>query len=182
MVLFWERGYDAVGIKDLTAALGISDSSLYAAFGNKAALFAEAVTEYAKRYGGYLDEAFTEPTAAQAVHRLLAAAVRQQTLPGRPHGCLIINGATNHHPQSAGIAENLRQRRDDVRRLIADKIQADIDAGTLPEHVEPRALARYVMAVWVGIAQLARDGAARNDLLQVADTALRAWPTAVSDS
>lgn len=176
MMLFWERGYDTVGIKDLTSALGISDSSLYAAFGNKAALFTQAVEEYARRYGGYIDEALHEPTAARAVTRLLQGAVRQQTLPDRPRGCLIISGATNHHPQSKDVAENLRQRRNEVCRMITDKIQADIEAAELPPDVDPRVLAGYVMAVWEGIAQLARDGAARADLLHVADTALRAWP------
>lgn len=177
MVLFWQRGYDPVGIKDLTAALGISDSSLYAAFGNKAALFTEVVEEYARRYGGYIDEALQEPTAARAVTRLIQSAVRQQTLPDHPHGCLIISGATNHHPQSSPVAEDLRRRRTDVCQMITDKIQADIDTAELPADPDARVLARYVMAVWEGIAQLARDGTSRSDLLHVADIALHAWPT-----
>jgi hypothetical protein len=43
--------------------------------------------------------------------------------------------------------------------------------------VNPRVLSRYVMAVWEGVAQLERDGASRMDILDVARTALRAWPT-----
>lgn len=61
--------------------------------------------------------------------------------------------------------------------MIAEKIQADIDATELPADVNPRVLSRYVMAVWEGVAQLERDGASRMDILDVARTALRAWPT-----
>ncbi|MFC7740644.1 TetR/AcrR family transcriptional regulator [Nocardiopsis composta] len=44
--LFWERGYEAVSLSDLTAAMGIRTGSLYAAFGDKKKLFTEAVQAY----------------------------------------------------------------------------------------------------------------------------------------
>ena len=64
MVLFWERGYDTVSIRDLTDAMGITPPSLYAAFTDKQTLFEEAVDAYAHRYGSYILESLeTEPTA-----------------------------------------------------------------------------------------------------------------------
>ena len=39
MEVFWRQGYDGASIADLTAAMGISAPSLYAAFGNKEGLF-----------------------------------------------------------------------------------------------------------------------------------------------
>ncbi|MBE8146005.1 helix-turn-helix transcriptional regulator [Brevibacterium casei] len=48
--LFWRRGYSGTSTRALTAAIGISSSSLYSAFGGKAGLFAEAVEVYADRY------------------------------------------------------------------------------------------------------------------------------------
>ena len=46
--LFHTCGYDAVGIADITHALGINPPSFYAAFGSKAGLYARIL----ERYGG----------------------------------------------------------------------------------------------------------------------------------
>ena len=44
--LFHARGYDAVGVAELTGALGIVPPSLYAAYGSKLALFERALASY----------------------------------------------------------------------------------------------------------------------------------------
>lgn len=44
--LFWERGYDGVSVSDITAATGLSKSSLYNSFGGKDALFTAALERY----------------------------------------------------------------------------------------------------------------------------------------
>ena len=46
MRLFWERGYEGTSIADLSHAMGIHPSSIYAAFGDKQALFALAAKRY----------------------------------------------------------------------------------------------------------------------------------------
>ena len=56
MLLFWRHGYEATSLRDLTRAMGVTPPSLYAAFGDKKALFRAAV----RRYVG-------EPAAADAL-------------------------------------------------------------------------------------------------------------------
>lgn len=178
MLLFWERGYDTVSIRDLTDAMGISPPSLYAAFNDKQTLFEEAVDTYAHRYGSYIQEAIeTEPTAYRAVRRLLTQSAIQQTLPGRPAGCLILNGATNHTSASETVAESLRARRTQIATLIEGMIRTDIERGALPPETDAHALATFFMAVWQGLSQLARDGHDRQDLESVVATAMTTWPT-----
>jgi len=177
MLLFWERGYDTVSIRDLTEAMGITPPSLYAAFTDKQTLFEEAVEVYAHRYGGYIREALeSEPTAYRAVRSLLTGAAAQQTLPGRPSGCLILNGATNHTAASEGVAAGLRARRAETTAQIDRKIRADIEAGELPAETDVPALANFAATVWQGLAQLARDGRDRRDLESAVAVAMAAWP------
>ena len=44
--VFWSKGYEGASMADLTEAMGITKPSLYAAFGNKEALFHKALDLY----------------------------------------------------------------------------------------------------------------------------------------
>jgi len=178
MLAFWRHGYEGVSIADLTAATGLQAPSLYAAFGSKRELFELAVDRYAEEFGDYIVRALeTQPTAYQAVEMILHEAARNQTLPGMPRGCLIIQGATNAPPKSADVVESLAQRRRMSVELIEQRISDDIDAGLLPSETDAHHLAEYVVAVQQGMAQRARDGASRESLEAIAEVAMRGWPS-----
>ncbi|WP_368396433.1 TetR/AcrR family transcriptional regulator [Streptomyces sclerotialus] len=174
---FWEQGYDATSISDLTRVMGISAPSLYAAFGDKKALFGEVVAEYGRLYGNFIGRAVAEePTARRAVERALREAAVEYTAPGRPHGCLIISAALNTTPASAEVAESLREIRQSNIAEIERKIRADVAAGELPAGTDAAALAHYTGAVLQGMSQQSRDGADQETLERIAGTAMRAWP------
>ncbi|MGV9723785.1 TetR/AcrR family transcriptional regulator [Nocardia beijingensis] len=176
MRLFWARGYEATSIGDLTAAMGIGAPSLYAAFGDKKTLFAEVVANFGARYGGFAARALAEEkTAEAAVRRILREAATEYTRPDCPHGCLVISAGVN--TTSPEIADLLREMRNRNIDTFAARIQADIDAGLLPSHLDARTLARYVGTVMQGMSQAARDGASRDELQRVAEMALRGWGT-----
>ncbi|WP_411134290.1 TetR/AcrR family transcriptional regulator [Streptomyces sp. C10] len=178
---FWERGYEATSISDLTRAMGISAPSLYAAFGDKRALFDEVVVEYGRLYGGFISRAVAEePTARRGVERALREAAAEYTLPGRPRGCLVISAALNISPASAEVADSLREMRLLNVRGIAAAIRADVASGELPPDTDAGALAAYTGAVIQGMSQQARDGAERTELEAIAELALKAWPRKAS--
>ncbi|MFF8310349.1 TetR/AcrR family transcriptional regulator [Streptomyces lydicus] len=180
---FWEQGYEATSISDLTRAMGIGAPSLYAAFGDKRALFDEVVAEYRRLYGGFISRAVAEePTARRGVERALREAAAEYTEPGRPRGCLVISAALNTSPGSAEVAASLREMRRSNLREIASAVRADVAAGELPAGTDADALAGYVGAVIQGMSQQARDGAERTALEAVAELAMRAWPEAAAES
>src|ERR1700733_11591921 len=76
MRLFWSRGYDAVSMADLRAELGVTQASLYAAFGSKEQLFQEAVELYRQTAGFSTTAALAaEGSAREAIRAMLQAAV-----------------------------------------------------------------------------------------------------------
>ncbi|MFJ6747208.1 MULTISPECIES: TetR/AcrR family transcriptional regulator [unclassified Streptomyces] len=180
---FWEHGYEATSISDLTRTMGIGAPSLYAAFGDKRALFDEVVAEYGRLYGGFLARAVAEePTARRGVERALREAAVEYTLPGRPHGCLVISAALNTAPASAEVAESLLAMRRSNVDGIERRIRADIASGELPADTDASALAHCMGAVIQGMSQQSRDGADRTTLEAVAELAMRAWPAADRES
>ncbi|MFF5495397.1 TetR/AcrR family transcriptional regulator [Streptomyces aquilus] len=175
ILAFWEHGYEATSVSDLTRVMGIGAPSLYAAFGDKRALFEEVVLEYGRRYGSFGDRALAEePTARAAVERMLREAAREYTAPGRPHGCLVIHAATNC--SSAEVEESLRDRRNANIAAFERRITADIAAGKLPADTDAAALARHAGAMIQGMSQQARDGASREELEALAEIAMAIWP------
>lgn len=175
--VFWEHGYEATSISMLSAALGLGAPSIYAAFGDKRALFTEALDRYLRTYGAFTREALAgEPHARDAVARLLHQAAAAYTRPDRPRGCLLISATTNCSPRSAGIAARLRDLRAAGLRALEDKIAGAVRSGDLPAGTDPHALAVFYAATLQGMSAQARDGATQSDLEQIADAALRAWP------
>ena len=70
--LFWQRGYEATSIKDLTEAMGMTPPSLYAAFGSKEALYRRVLDRYIETFGHRLREGlFEEPDLRKAVSRIV---------------------------------------------------------------------------------------------------------------
>jgi AcrR family transcriptional regulator len=179
ITVFWEHGYDTTSMAMLTTALGIGAPSIYAAFGDKRALFLQAVDRYLATYAAFTVRALAEePHARDAVERLLREAAAAYTRPDRPHGCLLTTAATNCSPQSADIATRLRELRAQGARALTDKITDAARTGELPAHTNAHTLATFYGAVLKGMSAQARDGAARTDLEQIAETALLAWPPA----
>ena len=56
MGVFWEKGYDAASISDLTAAMGINRFSLYDTFGDKHELYIKTLDAYSQNVVGAMVE------------------------------------------------------------------------------------------------------------------------------
>ncbi|WP_055611841.1 TetR/AcrR family transcriptional regulator [Streptomyces phaeochromogenes] len=178
MRVFWEQGYEGAGLTDLTNAMGITRTSMYAAFGNKEDLFRKALERYTEGPASYGARAMREPTARQVATAFLAGSVRATTSPGCPAGCLGVQGSLAAGDAGRSARDALVVWRNEHVALLRDRFQQAVDEGDLSRDADPGALARYLMTVANGIAVQAAGGTTRDELQLVADMALRSWPSA----
>lgn len=176
--VFWERGYEGTSLADLTEAMGINRPSLYAAFGNKEELFRRALNRYLdKGPGAAKREALEEPTARAVVERLFKCVATSLTDPANPRGCLSVQGALTCGEASESIKQELNRRRSEGEQALCQRLERAKAEGDLTSDADPAALARFVSTVIQGMSVQAAGGASREDLLLVADMALKAWPS-----
>jgi AcrR family transcriptional regulator len=174
--VFWHKGYEGTSLSDLTRAMGINRPSLYAAFGNKEALFRKALDRYAEGPACYVREALRERTARAVVERLLHGAAALLTAPHTPRGCLMVQGALSCGEAADPIRRELASRRAAGEAAIRQRFKRAKLDGDLRADADPGDLARFVATVIHGMAVQAAGGASREELRRVAQIALRAWP------
>ncbi|MEV8329212.1 TetR/AcrR family transcriptional regulator [Streptomyces niveus] len=176
MRVFWEQGYEGASLTDLTRAMGINRTSMYAAFGNKEDLFRKSLERYTEGPASYGARALREPTARQVATALLNGAVRATTGISSPAGCLGVQGSLAAGEPGSNARDVLATWREEFVSLLGDRFQQAVDEGDLPPDADAGLLARHLMTVANGIAVQAAGGITRDVLQQVADMTLRSWP------
>ena len=177
MILFWQHGYEATSLAQLTSAMGISPPSLYAAFGDKEKLFLEAIERYITRGGADADTLMGGArTAREAVARFLAATAVRLTDPNFPRGCMVVLSAMSGSDEAAGVQARLAACRNSWQKELERRIARGIEEGDVPASASPGALAAFYMAVTQGMSLHAKDGSSRRRLEEIATTAMQAWP------
>ena len=175
MRVFWKHGYEGASLPQLTKAMGINRPSLYAAFGNKEALFRKAVDRYVEKTGCLMSDALARPTTRAVVEQLLKGVIGYPA-PGKIRGCLLVQGALACGDSADPIRKELALRRGAGESALRDRFERAMAEGDLPRHSDPAALAKYVATLQHGLSVQMAGGADRAELLAAVDVALRAWP------
>lgn len=172
--VFWTKGYEGASLTDLTDAMGITRPSLYAAFGNKEALFKQALDLYQTEKLAYVRSALAAPTARGVAERMLEGTIENITSECR--GCLGVIASVSCSNEASPIRDDVQARAQAARCAIVERMQRAIDEGDFTIPVEAEAMTRYLLALLQGISVQAGGGASRDELRRVADAALAIWP------
>jgi AcrR family transcriptional regulator len=169
MTIFWEKGFESTSMTDLIEAMGINSPSLYAAFGSKESLFAEAVALYSAEVGWEIWDALErEPTIVGAIHAFLHETARAYSARNRPQGCMIVLGAHHGVQGESAVTDDLRMRREENIRHLRARFDRAVTQGELPSHFDVNRSAVFYAALQHGMSILARDGADKTTLDAVA--------------
>lgn len=177
MERFWRYGYEGTSISDLTEAMGCTAPTLYGLFGSKEQLYREILEHYLhlrEQRRALLLEGVSSVYAALEIS-LRAAALAFSDGSG-PTGCLVSTASLNCARENFAIVNFTAGLRASGLESLSAEFQQAQQSGELPAAIDPIALARFYIAVLQGMSVQAIDGAAPDELNQLVDIALLAWP------
>ena len=175
--LFWQEGYEPASVARLCEVMDIKPPSLYASFGNKAALFLEAVRHYEQVYWQEPSERFlAEPDIYRAVEGFFTTAAGILLSPETPCGCMLVLAAVNISPAETEIIAAIREMRMATKAMFAGRLVRAVADGQLPEGTDVPALAGALNALLEGLSLQARDGLSREELAAMAARAVHLLP------
>jgi AcrR family transcriptional regulator len=176
---FWKKGFQNTRLSDLTDAMGINKPSLYAAFGDKQALYLSALTRYIDSHLASLaKQLLAIPNGREAVQGFLISLARLFSDPALPGGCFIVTGAADcadplTPDEVRGALQSALQAN---QALLAQRLERAQKEGELPAGQGATTLARFFMSTVAGMSVLSKNGADAQALIDVVDTAMKVWP------
>ncbi|MDX2193323.1 MAG: TetR/AcrR family transcriptional regulator [Gemmatimonadales bacterium] len=160
--VFWRDGYEGASVQALCEAAGVQKGSLYAAFGDKRALFLRALAAYqATMLDAVRARLAGEAPAAERLARWLGGVVRGQCEAGERRGCLVVNTAIELAPRDAEVAALVRAHDSALEAVLREVVQAGIADGSLRAGLDARQSARFLLTTLHGLAVGARAGHGR---------------------
>src|ERR1700728_5141593 len=136
MRVFWEKGYEGATLTDLTDAMRINRSSMWAAFGNKEELFKKAFERYLGTYQVYIHEALAKPTIREVIESSLRGTVDFLATPGSRQGCLSVRGALAVGDEADPIKQWVIQLRKNGLSLARKRFEEARKSGDLEADVD----------------------------------------------
>ncbi len=174
--VFWSKGYEGASLSDLTLAMGVNRPSLYAAFGNKEALFRKALDLYEREKLAYMGAALSAPTARGVAERLLHGALNMQLSADDPKGCLGVISSVACGSEAESIKAEVIKRRASSDAALTERFRRAQAEGDFPASLDPDGLVQYLGAVLQGLCVKAGSGASPEELRGLVETTLALWP------
>jgi AcrR family transcriptional regulator len=172
-LLFWERGYEGTSMSDLTQAMGLNPSSIYAAFGDKHALFQLAVKRYMEIRAQYAVKALEEPTLEKFIHALFNNTVAFLTTPGHPPTCMTLAGAVGCSLDATPARDLMTEIRKQNQVALRERLLKARNSGEFPKTIDVDDYTRYLSTIIAGLSIQAANGSTKAELKRTAKMALR---------
>ncbi|MCH4246702.1 MAG: TetR/AcrR family transcriptional regulator [Acinetobacter populi] len=176
MLLFWQYGYQATSMSDLTKALGITAPSLYCTFGDKTQLFYRCLEYYLTHEACSFAVIFQQAkTAKIAIEIYLHENIKRFNVEHKPKGCMLITAAMNCHGENQEIQNTVLGYRLQTREDMLARLQRGVEEGDLPPHAPIQLMTDFYCTILQGLTLQARDGAESGQLQAVVDQAINHW-------
>jgi len=150
---FWQRRFGATSVRDLTSKTGINGQSLYNAFGDKHAVFAQALERYAERsMRSTIRRLEKRLSPRNAIRELLGLLVEKSVTDPDRRGCLIVNSALEVSAHDAELGKLIA-----FEAFLRQCLRRGQQSGEINQSITARDAARLLLGVVLGLRIAARS-------------------------
>ncbi|MCR8845166.1 TetR/AcrR family transcriptional regulator [Paenibacillus sp. SC116] len=152
MQLFWEKGYEATSLSDLTARMGITRPSIYSAFGDKKELFETALRKYTMaRASEMRTKLQSNPSVKEAFRTFFEDVIAEEYSEGLSRGCFCINTMVELAPHDEKFEILTREHQMYLSVIFQETIERGIKSGELKAVEDAKALAQALLTSLIGL-------------------------------
>ncbi|MCD1163066.1 TetR/AcrR family transcriptional regulator [Peribacillus frigoritolerans] len=158
MLLFWEKGYKATSLSDLTAKMGIQRPSLYSAFGDKEKLFEAALRKYTKLHASHIRTKLQNNLSVkEAFHTFFEDLVEEEYKESPNKGCFCINTMVELAPHDEKFEILTREHQMYLSIIFQETIVRGIRSGELESSLNAKVLAQTLVVSLIGLTVLMKS-------------------------
>jgi len=178
MFVFWERGFEATSMNDISAETGMAKPGLYANFGDKETLYCKALNFYQDKYGTSLAKELNKPNMSlrQSLESFLKSTVDFILAENHPVGCFVVNNNMECQRGAKAITTLSQKFDENLRQTFEDRIDKAKSEKELPCDVNAQILIDYYIGQLTALAVLAKKGYTKQQLYNVIDLSLQILP------
>jgi len=152
MQVFWEKGFEAASLSDLTSRMGIQRPSLYAAFGDKKGLFEAALRKYINSHAAYVrGQLQSIPSAREAIRSFFEHTIEKEYGNSPNRGCFCINSMVELAPHDEKFEILTREHQMYLSVLFQETIERGIKSGELRSDIHAKSLAQTLVVSLIGL-------------------------------
>ncbi|MED1557076.1 TetR/AcrR family transcriptional regulator [Bacillus paramycoides] len=158
MQLFWEKGYAATSLSDLTAKMGIQKPSLYSAFGDKEGLFEATLRRYTNLHATSIRTKLQkEQSVKEDIRTFFENMVEEEYKKESNKGCFCINTMVELAPHNEKFEVLTREHQMYLSVIFQELIAKGIQSGELQSDVNAKALAQTLVTSLIGLTVLMKS-------------------------
>ncbi len=168
--LFWTKGVEATSLTDLEKATGLKRGSIYNSFGDKDGLFLEVLDQNAEKIIMPMAESLQSPDIKEAISGVVDALLSRFKNNELPSGCLLTGTCMVYQILSDAVKRKVSDQVSGLENALYNTFLSAQKSGQLSDEHDPRAIARYMMAVLLGMAvmdNVMADSTATQDVADV---------------
>ncbi|WP_151735212.1 TetR/AcrR family transcriptional regulator ['Paenibacillus yunnanensis' Narsing Rao et al. 2020] len=152
MHVFWEKGFEATSLTDLTMAMSIQRPSLYLAFGDKQQLFETALRKYTQWHAATIRTKLqSKASVREAFRGFFSDLVEEEYAGAGTLGCFCINTMVELAPRDEKFEIITREHQNYLAVLFQETIERGIHTGELQQDLNAKKLAQSLVVSLVGI-------------------------------